>query len=54
MDLGQFSTEKLVAKRREAADIKSFLIEDSLQFQYPPGLVQTVQEAPPKMVAYAR
>lgn len=48
MDLGQFSTEKLLAKRREAADIKSFLIEDSLQFQYPPGRVQTVQETPPQ------
>ena len=38
MNLEQLPTEKLPAKRREAAEIKSFLIEDALQFQYPEGL----------------
>ena len=38
MNLDQLPAEKLPAKRREAAEIKSFLIEDALQFQYPEGL----------------
>ncbi len=38
MDLARIPAEKLSAKKREIADIKSFLVEDALQFRYPADL----------------
>ena len=40
MNLDLLSTEALVEKKREAGDVKSFLREDLLRFEYPADLTR--------------
>ncbi len=39
MNLSGLSDERRREKKREAADVKAFLDEDALRFEYPPGLL---------------